>query len=280
MRHEASDGSRGHTACLPEADNEGLHRLERTAKPTLSNSRVIPLLLDLEFSEVSGPLAQFQSKKVDEDGMGEAIQSINRSTEHAVPDGRAKQLFDALWSDLHKKLEAIPAPKESTKPVRSQHQILEELVASVRSLEAKLRDVAEMTSNLRSPRHRRFGRMMHHPMMLADMMGTKPGDPVMLLMFGSLCRDEAPWLYELTMDAYRAAKAGNRAEARETLDRLRRASKFLMEGPFLEEVGADPRMLHMLFREMEHMLQLEAPDESEPSDEESPKARRKRPTKS
>ncbi len=122
--------------------------------------------------------------------------------------------------------------------------------------------------------------MMHHPMMLADMMGTKPGDPVMLLMFGSLCRDEAPWLYELTMDAYRAAKAGNRAEARETLDRLRRASKFLMEGPFLEEVGADPRMLHMLFREMEHMLQLEAPDESEPSDEESPKARRKRPTKS
>ncbi len=246
---------------------------------SLSNSRVIPLLLDLEFSEVSGPLAQFQSKKVDEDGMGEAIQSINRAAEHAVPDGRAKQLFDALWTDLHKKLEAIPAPKESTKPVRSQHQILEELVASVRSLEAKLRDVAEITLNLRSPRHRRFGRVMHHPMMMADMMGAKPGDPVMLLMFASFCRDEVPWLYELAMDAYRAARAGNRAEAKETLQRLRRASKFMMEGPFMEELGADPRMLHMLLRDMEHMLHLEAPDESQPSDAPAAKPRRKRPAK-
>ncbi len=44
---------------------------------SLQSSRVIPLLLDLEFSEISGPLAQFQAKKVDEEGLSEVIHSIN-----------------------------------------------------------------------------------------------------------------------------------------------------------------------------------------------------------
>jgi len=238
---------------------------------SLSSSRVIPLLLDLEFSEISGPLAQFQAKKVDEEGVGEAIQSINRAAQQPVQDSRAKQLFDALWPDLHKKLEGIPAPKEASKPIRSQHQIIEELVATVRSLEGKVREVAEIASTQRGPRFRRFGRMMH-PMMMADMMGTKPGDPILFLIFASFCREEIPWLYELAMEAYRAAKSGTPAEAKETRERFRRASRFLMEGPLLEELGADPRMLHMLFRELDHLLPVEPPDEEEGQ----PRPRRKK----
>lgn len=229
---------------------------------SLSNSRVIPLLLDLEFTEVSGPLAQFQAKKADLDGVGETIQSINRAAPQPVQENRARQLFDALWPDLNKKLQGIPLPKEAVKPSRSQHQVLEELVASVRSLEARVREVAEITANQRGPRLRRFGRMMH-PMMLADMMGTKPGDPIFFVVFASLCRDEAPWLYELAMEAYRAAKSGGGAEAKEALDRFRRAARFLAEGPFLEEFGADPRLLHMLLREFDHLLPSQSSDEVE-----------------
>jgi hypothetical protein len=239
---------------------------------SLSSARVIPLLLDLEFSEISGPLAQFQAKKVDEEGVGEAIQSINRAAQQPVQDARAKQLFDALWPDLHKKLEGIPAPKEPSKPTRSQHQILEELVATVRSLEARLREVAEIASSPRSARSRRFGRM--HPMMvheMAHMIGAKPGDPLLLLMSASLVREELPWLYELASEAYRAARSGNQAEAKDSLDRFRRASRLLMEGPFADEFGVDPRMLQYTLREMEHVMQIE-----EPGGEEQPEAKPRR----
>src|SRR6266571_6593698 len=44
---------------------------------SLQESRVVPLLLDLEFSEITGPLAQFQAKKVDKDGLSELVHSIN-----------------------------------------------------------------------------------------------------------------------------------------------------------------------------------------------------------
>ncbi len=228
---------------------------------SLSSSRVIPLLLDLDFSEISGPLAQFQAKKVDEEGVGETIQSINRAAQQPVQAGRATQLFGALWPDLSKKLEAIPAPKEPSKPTRSQHQILEELVASVRSLEARLREVAEISASTQSVRSRRFGRM--HPMMLHEMAhitGAKPGDPLLLLMLASLVREEVPWLYELALETHRAARSGNQAEARESLERFRRASHLLMEGPFLEEFGVDPRMLHYTLRELEHAMQAEEPE--------------------
>lgn len=234
---------------------------------SLSSSRVIPLLLDLDFSEVSGPLAQFQAKKFDEDGVGETIQSINRAAPQPVQAGRAAQLFAALWPDLSKKLEGIPEPKEPSKPTRNQHQILEELVATVRSLEARLREVAEIAANPRSVRSRRAVHL--HPMMLHEMAhiaGAKPGDPLLLLMLASLVREEIPWFYELALETHRASRSGNQADAKESLERFRRASHFLMEGPFLEEFGVDPRTLHYMLRELEHAMQAEEPEaEEEPN---------------
>jgi hypothetical protein len=243
---------------------------------SLSSSRVIPLLLDLEFSEVSGPLAQFQAKKADEDGLGESIQSINHEAPQPLQDGRTKQLFDALWPEFQKKLAAIPGPKEPTKPMRSQHQVLEELVASVRSLESRVRDVAEIASSQRPIRPRRFGGM--HPMMLREMahfVGAKPGDPILLLMIAGLFREEFPWLYELAMEAHRAAKSGNQAEAAEAIELFRRASRLLVDGPFRDEFGTDPRGLHVILHEMDAFLSPGSAVVAEPQR----KARRKRATK-
>jgi hypothetical protein len=60
---------------------------------SLETSRVIPLLLDLELSDISGPLAQFQAKKLSRAGISEVIQSIQKASEHPIPETRAKQLF-------------------------------------------------------------------------------------------------------------------------------------------------------------------------------------------
>ncbi len=241
---------------------------------SFKGSLVVPLLLDLEFSEISGPLAQFQAKKVDQEGLLEVIQSINRAATQPVQDARAKQLFDALWPEFEKRLESIPAQAEPTRPIRTQHQILEELVAGIRSLESRLREVAEMVTaqGARFGRVRRFGRM--HPMMmheLAHMLGEKPDDPTTaILVFSSLVREELPWLYELGMEAYRAAKAGDHEEARNAVHRFRRAAEFMEHGPFAEEFGVDPRALHMMVRELDHLLS------EQPTAEEEPRAKPKR----
>ena len=180
---------------------------------SLETSRVIPLLLDLEFSDISGPLAQFQAKKLTRPGVGEVVHSLQTSADEAIPDERAKQLFDALWPEFEKLLKGIPDQAPTERHVRPQHEVLEELVASVRALDARIRESEAMIADL--PRIRRSPRGMarFHPGMLRELehlIGDGSGNPIGLLMLASPFRDDAPWLYELALDAYRAISSRRR----------------------------------------------------------------------
>jgi hypothetical protein len=231
---------------------------------SLEGSRVIPLLLDLEFSEIGGPLAQFQAKKVDREGLAETVDSVNHAAKQPIPDARAKQLFDALWPQLESLVAAVPKHAATAKPIRPQHEILEELVSSVRAIDSRIRALEEGSGEPRSSKYRRhrFPSFMLHE--LPHMLGERPGDPVSVLVLASMVREEAPWLYELGMEAYRSAKAGKRDDARSALRRFRRAAEFTLRGPFPpEEFGFDPRAFHMIARELDHMLgeeEIEAPE--------------------
>ena len=71
---------------------------------SMQGSRVIPLLLDLEVRDITGPLAQFQAKKVERTGLLDVIQSLNQLAPHPVPDDSVTQLFDACGRNSKKKL--------------------------------------------------------------------------------------------------------------------------------------------------------------------------------
>lgn len=242
---------------------------------SLETSRVIPLLLDLEFSDVSGPLAQFQAKKLSRTGVGETIQSIQKvAADEAIPKDRAKQLFDALWSEFESKLEGIPDDAPAERHMRPQHKILEELVSSVRALDSRMREVEDIVggSPRRSKRHR-FERM-HHMMFreMSHMMGRKSNDSIEILMLASMFKDDFPWLYEIGAEAYHAVKSGC-PDAGESFHSLRRATKFLMHGKFpMEEFGLDPRMIDMGFHEMDRFAsRLEEAEEPESEQDENSK---------
>lgn len=224
---------------------------------SIDGSRVIPLLLDLDFREISGPLAQFQAKKVEKNGLLEIIDSINKAATHPVPEERYRQLFEALWPDLEKKVAAIPKAASPAKQTRTQADILEELVGAVRAMESRVRDSPEESRPLRK-------RGRTHPGMLFElgqMLSEKPGDPVNILVFASALREDAPWLYELGMEAYRQASSGRSAAAKTSTRRFMRAVEMTVRGPFpLEELGIDPRMHHRLLRELTHALSYEAED--------------------
>lgn len=221
----------------------------------MDGAKVIPLLLNLEFSDISGPLAQFQAKKVERIGVFEIVQSINKSADQPVPEDRAKQLFNALWPSLEEQFDALPDEAPTEKNMRPQHEILEELVTGVRGLESRFRDVESVVAErgVRSPR--RFKRI--HPMMfeeIAHMVSDESDDPVSLLMFGGLLRDDFPWLYEIIMEVYREIRSGDTKAARKAVERLHRLTRVIGRGPFLDEMIGPSKEAHMIARELPMML--------------------------
>lgn len=227
---------------------------------SMEQGRVIPLLLDVEFKDISGPLAQFQAKKVDRPGILEIVTSINRLEAHQVPEGRLSQLFENLWPNFETKVHAIPKPTGHTKHNRPQHEILEELVTGFRGLEIRLRDSFDDSPRIRRKRSRM------HPMMMREiqhMLEIRSDDPILILMISSFFKDELPWLYELGNDAYREASSGNVKARRKAFHRFFSAICMLRKGPFLEEFGGD-KATYMLIRDLEHVLEtnslLEGPE--------------------
>lgn len=229
---------------------------------SLQGSRVIPLLLDLEFRDITGPLAQFQAKKVEKSGLSEVIHSINQTANHEVPEVRAKQLFDALWPEFEKQVASIPQQATPTKHTRSQHEVLEELVASVRSLDSRFRVVAEASPRSGRYKGRRFNAMMMRD--LVEMIGEKPGDPIGLLIIASIVKEEIPWLYELAVEAYRVMNAGTLEEGKRAKRRFQRAVDLSLRVPYLrEESGMDEKTLFYLKREIDRFLMPEAEREAD-----------------
>lgn len=177
----------------------------------MQEGRVIPILLDIEFKDITGPLAQFQAKKVEKAGLHDVINSINQFSENKVSEARLGPLFETLWPSLEKKVSEIPKNPTPTKHNRPQHEILEELVSSIRSLDLRFRDSVEET-----PRGKRRN-YRPHPMMFMEMMHDLrlgPRDPMIILLLASFFREDLPWLYELGIDAYRAAASGNSPRAK------------------------------------------------------------------
>jgi hypothetical protein len=220
---------------------------------SLQHSRVIPLLMDLDIKDITGPLARFQAKKMEKVGLSEVIQSINQVANQVVAEARATQLFEALWPKLEEKIAAIPKSASTPKPNRSTNEVMEELVAVVRALETRIGEMDE------SPRTHKNRRMRFHPMMFEDMMhmSEDSSDPVPILMAASMMREDAPWLYELAMEVYRACKAGDPESIEREIKRVHRfANSKMMHGPWMREFGdRESHMFSMEFpRMLEHML--------------------------
>lgn len=195
---------------------------------SMQGSRAIPLLLDLEFKDITGPLAQFQAKKVEKLGLSEVINSLNQAANHAVPEAKANKLLEALWPEFEKRMASIPKQTSPAKLSRPQNEILEELVASIRSLDSRFREISD-----EQPRSCRFinkRRKRLYPFLVPDIAhsifkGT--GDPKMLLLLASMVREGIPWLYELGKEAYKTSITGPVEIAERTIGQFYRASSII-----------------------------------------------------
>jgi hypothetical protein len=215
---------------------------------SMDDGRVIPLLLDLDFKEISGPLAQFQAKKADQTGIRELVMSLNKSAQSPDPDDRLTKIFDPMYAQLGEKIAAIPSSGQPTKKARAQEDILEELVSGVRSVEMRVRDLGDDDE----PMMRRKMRRRFHPEMVFELshtLGRGRSDPIMLLVIASLFRDEMPWLYELGAEAYRAVNSGNKPSAKRAVEQYRNAVKMASSGRMMDVFGIGLKETHFMLRE-------------------------------
>lgn len=216
---------------------------------------VFGIALGVPLSKIStGPFYQFQNCDDSEADLTKLLHQLARRIPTLELDADVVKVqvgaFKKAEDDILKKL----APREGKKDKEeTEENPVAKLVEEMKALPSR---VAERLSEGDEPFRRR--RLRHfHPMMFEDMMhmGGDPSDPVGILMAASFIRDDAPWLYELAMEVYRAAKSGDPMAIEQEMARLRRFSEVMMHGPIMEELGFGGREAHMFCRELPHMLE-------------------------
>lgn len=113
---------------------------EAGALSKLEKSKVAPLLLGVEPTDVSGPLAQLQLSKFNKEECFKLIKALNRALDsRALEPTVLNNVFDKWWPDLQDKVEAamqsaLPSPETAKRPER---ELLEEVLERVRALQMR-----------------------------------------------------------------------------------------------------------------------------------------------
>nr|WP_167752258.1 TIR domain-containing protein [Streptomyces sp. S501] len=122
----------------------------------LDDSVVVPLLLDIEKAQVTGPLSQFQMTiSTDKEEVFKLVSDMNgKLGDMALAPDRLDRSFNQNWPSLMKELEIITLrqdpQKPSTQKERSVNNVLEEVLLLARRQERRLADVESSIQILRS----------------------------------------------------------------------------------------------------------------------------------
>jgi CheY-like chemotaxis protein len=107
----------------------------------VDDADVCPYLLDIQPTDVTGPLAQFQSVKADKEGTWRLVKSINKSLGDQTRDENViEKVFEVLWPDLETSIKGITKnPHKNVIRRRSQEDLLDEVLRTVRDQSRMLR---------------------------------------------------------------------------------------------------------------------------------------------
>jgi hypothetical protein len=239
---------------------------------SLQESKVIPLLLDLDLKDLKGPLTLFQATKADAAGIGEVLRSINKASDSLVPESRMKELFEMAWPKIEKAISEIPKPAVPTKQQRPQAEILEELVGGVRTIESRLRESTVEPQLM----HRRLKRRRVHPMMVEEILhrvGRRGSRNVGYLFLAALAKEDAPWFSEPLLQLYRATQSGSKSEIEEARWSLKEVLDASERNPVLDEMFfPDEKEAYMVVRALReglrnHLRDTGSPDDSPPKND-------------
>lgn len=101
---------------------------------SLDQSRLCPILFDLDPSDIQGPLVQFQACRFGREEMDRVVRMINGELgDQALAPDVLASVFDMWWPQLQERVAEVLATQDSAPPVsRSEREILEELLELMR----------------------------------------------------------------------------------------------------------------------------------------------------
>jgi TIR domain len=109
---------------------------------TLDDAYVVPYLINMEDSEVEGPLSQFQAVSMDEQGTFDLVQSINNALgKEALAKDRVERVFERGWLDLERAFDDIPEAEVPVPQRRQPDEILREVLELVRDISRRAHDL-------------------------------------------------------------------------------------------------------------------------------------------
>ena len=102
---------------------------------TLEKSRVCPVLFRVKSTDLTGPLKQFQATNFEQKDFRKLVTVINGAMDDRKLEPKTlENVFTKFWPDLETAVNGILAGRtESEEPIRSEHEILEELLLLARN---------------------------------------------------------------------------------------------------------------------------------------------------
>jgi TIR domain len=224
---------------------------------SMLDGKVIPLLFGLELSDLSGPLSQFQAQKADEPGITEIIRAINGAAEKPAIQSIVDRLVPTLWPQLLDTLSAIPKLPPSERHKRPSHEILEELVTSVRGLNTRIIEFSpefiEKDRNIKRRSTRIHPRMVEE---LSFISNNISDGPTGFLIIAGFIRDEFPWIAEVIVESYREIKDARREDVEQIYNRLRNTIKEMLRHPIVREISGGAKETLMMLDVLPRILDV------------------------
>lgn len=213
---------------------------------SMLDGKVVPLLFGLELSDLSGPLAQFQAQKLEESGISELVRSINKVAEKPATSNIIDMLVPSLWPKLNEVLANISKKAPSEKHKRAPHEVLEELVTSVRGLNNRLMESGADDVD-RSRRFRGAGRRYYRVIQeIQFIFGENYKYPIYLKMTSGMIRSDYPWISEMLDVLYQSIVDGKRGLAKQTAYQIRDMVKIAISSPAFRDLLPDERDLGLI----------------------------------
>lgn len=108
---------------------------------SVGSGRVVPLCIDLPPSDITGPLAGFQARSLQKEGLNRLVQDLNKLTERKMLSQQLDNIFEGMWPGLESRIAKVmggSGVETSPQPHRETGDMLAEVVEKVRRMERRM----------------------------------------------------------------------------------------------------------------------------------------------
>lgn len=100
------------------------------------DSRVATLMININPSDIKGPLSRYQATKIDHDDFYQLVKNINDASENHINEDILKNTFDSLWEKMLEEINAIISSSKSkttkVKKENTDNNAIEEILQLLR----------------------------------------------------------------------------------------------------------------------------------------------------